>query len=79
MALFINNQNDQRSQLQERIAAELQEKARIKAELANLPDGVDDSAYIKDTKQTTTLAWVWILIVFVVIGLIIGLTINSTR
>jgi hypothetical protein len=28
-----------------------------------MPDGVDDSAYIENTKQTTSLAWVWILIV----------------
>lgn len=68
MALFVNNPNDQRSQLQERIAAEMQERARKKALESELPDGVEDSAYIKGTKQTTTLAWAWVLIVLLVIA-----------
>jgi Flp pilus assembly protein TadB len=72
MGLFVN-QNSNRSKLQERLAAELTEKAKKKAELDGnkLPDGVEDSNYIKDTKMTTSLAWVWILIVvFVVVAAI---------
>ena len=74
MALFIN-QNSNRTKLQEKLAAELQEKAKKRAELENtdLPDGVTDSAYLKGTKQTTSLAWVWVLIVLFVIGLIVYL------
>jgi hypothetical protein len=69
MALFVQ-QNDNRSKMQERIAAELQEKAKKRAELDNkLPDGIEDSNYLKDTKKTTTLAWVWILIAAAAIGL----------
>ena len=68
MGLIVNNQNDQRSRLQEQIAAELQQRAREKNSTSKLPDGVEDSAYIKGTKQTTTLAWVWILIVIAVVG-----------
>ena len=62
MGLFVN-QNDQRSKLQERIAAELREKAKASSlqEKATL-DGVDDIRYLEGTKQTTTLAWAWILI-----------------
>jgi hypothetical protein len=78
MALFIR-QNDNRSQLQERLAAELQERAKQKAKQADLPDGVTDSQYIKDTKQTTSLAWLWILIVLIGIGLVIWLTIQSAK
>ncbi|HBH77585.1 TPA: hypothetical protein DDX46_02440 [Candidatus Saccharibacteria bacterium] len=65
MALFVNQNSDNRSKLQERLAAELSEKAKKKAllEAQERPDGVDDSNYIKDTKTTTSLAWVWILIV----------------
>lgn len=60
MALFIR-QSEDRSKLQERLAAELQEKARARAEKdQTLPDGVNDSDYLKDTKPTTSLAWVWI-------------------
>ncbi len=62
MGLFVNQQ-DQRSELQERIAAELREKAKASSlqEKATI-DGVDDIRYLEGTKQTTTLAWAWILI-----------------
>ena len=63
MGLFVNQQ-DQRSELQERIAAELREKAKASSlqEKATM-DGVDDDIrYLEGTKQTTTLAWAWILI-----------------
>lgn len=62
MGLFVNQQ-DQRSELQERIAAELREKAKASSlqEKATM-DGVDDIRYLEGMKQTTTLAWAWILI-----------------
>jgi hypothetical protein len=66
MALFIR-QSEDRSKLQERLAAELQEKARKRAEVER-PDGVTDSNYLKDTKTTTSLAWVWIFVVVLAVG-----------
>ncbi len=76
MALFVN-QNSNRTKLQEQLAAELQAKAKKKAELeATLPDGVEDSQYIKGTKRTTSLAWVWILIVILAIGAVVFLTVR---
>lgn len=79
MALFVN-QNSNRTKLQEKLAAELQEKAKRRSELDELtrPDGVDDSNYLKDTKQTTSLAWVWALIVLFVVGFIVYLFFQST-
>lgn len=64
-------QRDERSQLQQRLDAELRAKlaTQSKAE-AETPDGVDDSAYIEGTKQTTSLDWVWLLIFFAVIGVV---------
>lgn len=62
MALFVK-QNQERTELQQRLAAELQEKARKKSMESDQPDGVTDSAYLKDTKQTTSLAWVWVAII----------------
>jgi hypothetical protein len=69
MALFIR-QNEDRSKLQERLAAELREKAaRAREESDNtLPDGVQDTNYLKDTKETTSLAWIWVVIVVFVIA-----------
>ena len=61
---IIQKQESQRSDLQKRIGAELSEKAKNKHKAADeRPDGVDDSAYMQDKKQTTSLAWVWLLIV----------------
>jgi hypothetical protein len=79
MALFIR-QNEDRSKLQERVAAELQERAKQRALQVERPDGVEDSEYIKGTKQTTSLAWVWIVIVILAIAAFLWLTIlNTTR
>lgn len=78
MALFVN-QKDDRSELQKRIAAELQDKAKKKAQGAtDRPDGVEDSQYLKDMKTTTTLAWVWVLIGIATVALIIFLIMQSS-
>jgi len=77
MALYIKQQ-EQRSQLQEKLATELQERARQKAREDDLPDGITDSAFIKNSKQTTSLAWVWGIIALIVIGLIIWLVVATS-
>lgn len=75
MGLFVQ-QNSNRTKLQERLAAELSEKAKKKAETvsSDLPDGVDDSRYVEGTKTTTSLAWVWILIIIAAVGAALGFT-----
>lgn len=81
MAMFIR-QDDNRSDLQKRLAQELNDKAKLKnppdLSKSDRPDGVDDSAYMKDYKQTTSLAWVWVLIVAASIALIVWLLIETT-
>ena len=72
MALFVR-QDENRSELQKQVATQIQERARAKAKEAELPDGVDDSAYIEGTKKTTTLAWAWALIVIAAIGVTVWL------
>lgn len=74
MALFIR-QDEQRTELQKRLATELQDKAKERARLADLPDGVDDSQYIKGTKKTTSLAWAWAIILFVALVIAVWLII----
>ena len=78
MAMFMNQQND-RTELQKRIAAELAEKAKRKAvePEADRPDGVSDSACLEKTKTTTSLAWVWVLIVVAAIAIAIWLVVAS--
>jgi cell division protein FtsX len=77
MALFIR-QNEDRSKLQERLAAELQERSKQKANRTDMVDGVMDSEYIKDTKQTTSLAWLWILIVLAGMAALVWLVVLNT-
>jgi len=67
MALFVR-QNEERSELQQRLAAELQEKAKKRAENeAVRPDGIEDSNYLENTKTTSSLAGIWIAIIIVAI------------
>lgn len=72
MSLYLK-QNETRSQLQEKLAKELQDRAKEKAKSFDQPDGVTDSQYLKNTKQTTSLAWVWVLIVLAALVLVIWL------
>ncbi|MFZ2125662.1 MAG: hypothetical protein WA087_01865 [Candidatus Saccharimonadales bacterium] len=76
MGLFIK-QDEDRSELQQRIAAELQQKAVSRAKAEDRPDLVDDSQYIKGTKMTTSLAGVWIVIILVAVGIAIWLMVIS--
>lgn len=78
MSLHIR-QDDKQSELQQRIAAELQEKAKKRSIEPDLPDGVEDSRYIENSKQTTGLAWAWVLIGVAVVVVLVWLTIESTR
>lgn len=72
MSLYLR-QNEDRSELQKRLATELQEKAKKKALEQERPDGVDDSRYIEGTKQTTSLAWAWALIGVAIVAIAIWL------
>ncbi len=76
---ILYNQESNRTELQKRLAQELSEKAKKKDldPAKELPDGVDDSAYIEGTKQTTALAWVWVLIVVAAVGIAIWLFVVS--
>lgn len=65
MSLFIS-QDENRTELQKRLNTELQGRAKQRILMADA-DGVEDSAYLKDTKKTTSLSWAWILIVIAVI------------
>jgi hypothetical protein len=70
MALFIR-QNEERSELQQRLAAELQEKARARAKSENELDDIEKSKYLQGTKRTTSLAWVWLLVVGLAVAAIV--------
>lgn len=70
MGLFVR-QDEERSELQKRIATELQEKARARAEAENQLDDIEKMRYLDGTKRTTSLAWVWVLIVIASVAVLI--------
>lgn len=77
MALFVK-QSEDRTELQQRLAAELREKAKQRAAREDdRPDGVEDSEYLRNTKQTTSLAWVWILIILFALAAIVYFIVRS--
>ena len=61
MGLFVNQQN-RRSQLQEKIVADLREKAKNsdQGEKPQLPD-IEDSKYFEGTSQVSGTSWAWLL------------------
>lgn len=77
MALFVNQENT-RTKLQQRIAADLAEKAKKKAAEGDgsRPDGVEDSAYLENSKTTTSLAWAWVLIAVAAVGIVVWLAVS---
>jgi len=79
MALFVR-QDENRSELQQRLATELQDRARKKAEEADLPDGVTDSQFIKNTSQHSgTLIAVWIAVGVLIIAAAVFLIVQSSN
>ncbi len=70
MGLFVG-QKDTRSELQERIANDLREKAKASAVKDAEIDGSKDIKYLEGTKQTTTLAWAWMIVFFMAIGVVV--------
>lgn len=79
MGMFLR-QEDNKTDLQKRLAAELQAKAEARSRQLDhdRPDGVDDSRYIEGTKKTTTLLWAWLLVGILFVGVMIWLAVVST-
>lgn len=65
MGLYINQQNS-RTKLQEKIAAELRAKAaQVQDVSGDMPDGIEDSAYVEKTKNGTTISRVWVFAIVI--------------
>lgn len=75
MGIIVSKNNDENSRLNQRITADLRERAKAEA-MANDPDLVEDSDYAKDLKKTGKYTWVWIvLVVLAIISMIIIITV----
>ena len=67
--------NGQRSELQDKITADLREKVQRTSRAEDV-DLVEDSAYSKDLKKTSRFGWFWfVLILLAVISVIVILVI----
>jgi uncharacterized protein HemX len=77
MGLYVRKE-EQRSKLQEKIAAELREKAK-RNESMEMPtvDGVDDSNYMEGTKNSSSLLGVWLVLLVLGVVAVIYLIVRS--
>jgi hypothetical protein len=65
-------QDQERSKLQEKIAAELREKTRqTSLAKAEGPDLVNDSVYQENTRQTRNVAWAYMILLGVIIASVV--------
>lgn len=68
MGIMVSKDMNRNSELNQRISADLRSRAQRSRDDI---DGVEDSAYVKNTKKTGKFTWVWIiLIVLAIISLI---------
>lgn len=71
MGIIVSKNNEEKSKLNERITADLRERAN-KTTLGEDPDLVEDSDYAKDLKKTGKYSWVWVvLVILAIISLVV--------
>ena len=73
MGVIVSKTQD-RTKLQKRITADLRNRSQTahSGKTSKDPDFAEDSAYVKDLKNTGRFSWIWIvLIVLAIIALII--------
>lgn len=63
MGVIVHKEAEKKSDLNDRIAADLRNRAKMEAQ--DDPDYVEDADYVKDLKKTGRFTWVW----FVLVGL----------
>ena len=63
MGIIANKDEDRNAQLTQRINADLRAKMSETSKIADEPDAVEDSEYVKDLKKTGRFGWVWIVLI----------------
>lgn len=80
MGLYVR-QDEQRTKLQEKIAADLRAKAaeKAKSEIEGPKyDGAEDAGIVQDTHASSPLLGVWLAIGVVTVGVVIYLIVRSS-
>ena len=67
MGIVVSKNNDENSRLNQRITADLRERANKEARGSD-PDLVEDSDYTKDLKKTGKFTWIWIVLIVLAIA-----------
>lgn len=76
---IIVRQEDNSSKLQEKVQAELRDKARRQPMPSDDIDGVEDSRYVEGMKKTTSLAWLWVIVIVAGMALLVLVVALSAR
>lgn len=70
MGLYLKEETE-RTELQKRVAKNLDDKSKKAHDILESPDFVDDSAYMKDMKKSSNALWLFVLLLFIVLAVII--------
>jgi len=70
MGIWVHQDIARQSELQDRIDAELREKAQS-AYLQDDPDLDEDSEYTKHLKKTGRFGWFWFILVFLAVASVV--------
>ena len=74
MGVIVHKETERKSELNDRIAADL--RTRAKMEEQEDPDLVEDADYVRDLKKTGSFGWIWfVLIALALVSLIFIITI----
>ena len=74
MGVIVHKETERKSELNDRIAADL--RTRAKMEEQEDPDLVEDADYVRDLKKTGSFGWIWfVLIALALVSLIFIVTI----
>ncbi len=74
MGVIVHKETERKSDLNDRIAADL--RSRAKMESQEDPDFVEDADYTRNLKKTGSFSWIWFVLVgLALISLILIITI----
>lgn len=82
MGVIVRKENDKENELTRRIDADLKSRLNGKPKIVEPgedPDFVEDQDYTKDLKKTGEYGWAWVLliVIIVVVGIILGISAKS--
>ena len=62
MGIIVHKETERNTELNDRIAADLRERAQESSQISD-PDLAEDTDYTKDLKKTSKFGWIWFVLV----------------